>query len=517
MRHFCTIITSDYLPFALALHESLCEGGQRATLHVLMIGEGRDTLPLPAASPSLRFYPLADVCRQGGARNLHDKYIPADEDAFRWGMKPAFLAFLLERVGLSSVVYSDCDMSFYSDWSCLFEILDTCGLFITPHWKPYSRPGSSKTFVYDEHFQCGIFNAGLVGANHKGHRALDWWTRACLYECKKDIYRGAFVDQSHLTVMQAYFPEVAILRHPGCNVAHWSEDELPRSMSPAGLLQIDECWPLVCAHFAWPSPDRFRRGTDPFLRPYFDQYLARLQRHGFRSFHRLFSEPTHVAETVRSCLESDGRRTPLHLIERGKALPAAFCNPPPTRIEINRIPESPDDAWQLLRQYNRESIDSFILHVDISQARQFCVNGIEVAGKPVYLCTTYAPSAPSSEPRLLLEECFAQLAQKGATKVLLYGAGQHTIKMLCGRIRSHGIRIVGIVDDDPAKTDCLVAGIPVITSDAASSQTWDAVVVSSDTIEDRLLATAQAAFPNVPVLRLYGPSNSKRRIDSSGS
>ena len=53
-------------------------------------------------------------------------------------------------------------------------------------------------------------------------RFLAWWQEKLEFQCVVDTARGLFVDQKWMDLAPGLFPDVAILRHEGYNVAYWN-------------------------------------------------------------------------------------------------------------------------------------------------------------------------------------------------------------------------------------------------------------------------------------------------------
>jgi len=80
------------------------------------------------------------------------------------------------------------------------------------------------------------------------------------------------------------------------------------------------------------------------------------------------------------------------------------------------------------------------------------------------------------------------LQTSGARRIALYGAGLHSLKLICqGWLRD--FNLVGILDDAPRAKS--MEGVKVFPADAASLPAWDALVVSSDTHEKILARKAR--------------------------
>jgi hypothetical protein len=486
--NFCTVVTPDYLCYALALHESLLAQCSEAVLHVLICPNGTEDRSAEYASESLRFYNSDDLCVGGIAKDLKDKYQGSYDDGFRWAMKSVFLSYLLTNEGCEKVFFADCDIFFFDEFAFLFEELDDCAMIVSPHWKPYSEPGKDKTFIYEEFFYNGMFNAGFVGVSRRGLEHLDWWARACLFNCYKDISNGFFVDQSHLTVLQAHFDGVKILKHRGCNVAHWNELESPRVEQEDGSVSIMGKYPIVFCHFALLCPDRYITGADKLLHAYFWKYVHCLKRHGLTRLRSLFTQfeaqlsalvwmlgENHVDAVA---LPGDDEEVRGYLASRGIAVNEAAG----TVVGVCSKGMGGDEHRHLADEYDR--CDVYILERELA------------VPEPAVM---FVPTAAQRFSTVLEE-----LREAGLHRILIYGGGMHTPKMLGRPHDLTGLDLLGIVDDAPAKHGLWLCGMTLVSAEEAKGMAADAVVVSSDTIEDVLVQQAQTQFPELPVYALYG-------------
>ncbi len=119
--------------------------------------------------------------------------------------------------------------------------------------------------------------------------------------------------------------------------------------------------------------------------------------------------------------------------------------------------------------------------------------------------------APVSEGLRATERMTAALdglASRGVRRVAVYGAGQHTRKAgaaLC----TPPVELMAIIDDGRANQDETMWGIPIVCQRAAMALGVEAVVLSSDAMEDRLWeASSPLRAAGVEVVRLYGEATS---------
>src|SRR5262249_14048885 len=69
-----------------------------------------------------------------------------------------------------------------------------------------------------------VFNLGFLGLkpSPEGLRFARWWRDRLERFCVVDVPNGLFTDQRWMDLVPAFFQEIAVIRHPGCNVATWN-------------------------------------------------------------------------------------------------------------------------------------------------------------------------------------------------------------------------------------------------------------------------------------------------------
>jgi len=277
LKCFCTIITANFLPYVLALNESLLQFDDSIQLNVLI--SDRDEILIDAAKQfsNLRFYFANEICADGIAEKIRDKYRGADMDCFRWSMKPVFMRYLIKKKGFEKIIYVDSDVHFFGDYQFLFDELDQSNVLLTPHWRTSDPHVDSANFLHL--YNAGLYNGGFVGANASAVDALDWWARACEFICVKDTSIGQFVDQTHLNLLPVYFDRVKILKHRGCNVANWNQVECRRVKKGEHVL-INGDTPIIFIHFTKSTIRGILSGADAELDAYLQKYSNKLNKYG---------------------------------------------------------------------------------------------------------------------------------------------------------------------------------------------------------------------------------------------
>ena len=259
---YCTIITLDYLPYALSLNESLISGDPGAQLKVLIADSECELSSVTVCYPNIEFYFVNQLCLEGSGKLLYEKYAATDTDCFRWSMKPVFICFLLDQ-NYDQVFYLDCDLHFFASTDFLSEDLNGKGVLLTPHWRA-SDPQTDKT-NFSILQTSGLFNAGFVGVSKHGRKAMEWWASVCAYRCKKAPNEGIFVDQAYLDLLPVYFDNIEIERHRGCNIANWNQVECKRILCENGEVKIKGDHEIVFIHFTESTIDGIISGQDYLL------------------------------------------------------------------------------------------------------------------------------------------------------------------------------------------------------------------------------------------------------------
>jgi len=278
---FCTIVTGDWVPNALALYRSLCRRDETTALSLLIAEDVYDTSWITDPFPDIEVFLAPEICGEGVGGTIYRRYFRELRDEFRWSMKGVFIDFLLTQRGFERILYLDPDMHCCGEFDFLFEKLATSSVILAPHWRPFEPPEWDETGRlnrdelyckwYLANFSDGFFNAGLIGASREGAEAMRWWAKACAYRCERDPEAGFYDDQRYLDLVATRFAGVETLEHQGCDIAAWNSLTCKRTPGPDGSVLINDRWPLVFVHFTPRTIVQTDRGLDPLLRPFLEE------------------------------------------------------------------------------------------------------------------------------------------------------------------------------------------------------------------------------------------------------
>jgi hypothetical protein len=226
-RTFCTILSTNYLPKALALGESLRRHEDGARLEILFIDHAEDeTLPHLDGVDC-----LSTACLGLPRETVMELAMCYDLVEFATAIKPLLFKRLLEHAG--EVYYLDPDTFVVSPMVELSPALaaSTGGILLTPH---FLWPPSGDAEISDAHMLLvGINNLGFAGFDRRAGALLDWWWGHLRTECLYDPLAGLFVDQKWMDIGATLF-QAGSLRHSGYNVGVANLSERPLAVDEGG-------------------------------------------------------------------------------------------------------------------------------------------------------------------------------------------------------------------------------------------------------------------------------------------
>ncbi len=228
-RAACTIVSANYFAFARTLARSFRIQHPEDEFFILIVDRRSELVDAAAHNDGLQTLYVEDL-GIADFRSISFKY---DILEFNTGVKPTFLKYLL-NMGFDKVIYLDPDIYVYSSLDFIYERLETSNIVVTPH---ATAPIVDLESPTDEEFSAvGVFNLGFIAVNGncETRRFLDWWENRCLQLGYREFQTGIFVDQKWMDLAPCYFDGLYILKHKGCNVAHWNFQERQLEERPDG-------------------------------------------------------------------------------------------------------------------------------------------------------------------------------------------------------------------------------------------------------------------------------------------
>ena len=244
--HAYTSITSNYLPKARVLAESIKRVDPSVTFHLILSddlpagfdleNEAFDTvifaedLPIENFKPWVFSHAVVELCT---------------------AVKGAALEYIFEHHQAEQVFYFDPDMAVFSRLDDLQSSLAQHSFVLTPH---QTMPETSTAAIMDNEMaslKYGVFNLGFLGVRNvpEGRRFSQWWNQRLLQFCRDDRPSGLFTDQKWVNLAPCFFDDIGVLRSPAYNVATWNLTNRRATGSIAEGVKIND-EPLGFYHFS---------------------------------------------------------------------------------------------------------------------------------------------------------------------------------------------------------------------------------------------------------------------------
>ncbi|GEM_PF-3122459 len=241
-RAYCTILSTNYLPKALALAESLRRHEAGASLRILFIDiESEDALPdldgVKCLSTASLGVPRRSVFQLAMSYELVE---------LATAVKPLLLKALLEEN--DQVVYLDPDTYVTSPMAELSPALETApgGILLAPH---FLKPTTPQAEITEGHtLLVGVYNLGFCAVDRRARAFLDWWWDHLSNECLYDPLSGLFYDQKWMDLGSDLF-QAGSLRHSGYNVGVANLSERPLGHDSDGYYILSTGERLRLFHF----------------------------------------------------------------------------------------------------------------------------------------------------------------------------------------------------------------------------------------------------------------------------
>lgn len=242
-----TIVSNNYLHFARTLLQSARTHHPDADLFCTIVDT--DLGPAQAHADEFSVLSLQDI----DLPNLEAFTFKYTVLELNTAVKPWVMKALLAR-GYDAVLYIDPDIVVYQPLTDVLALLATnADIVVTPHLLAPITDELKPTEL--DIRRAGTYNFGFCAVRPAANTLafLNWWQSKLIDNCIVDVDRGIFVDQSWIDLVPGMFNKVAVLRHPGYNVAYWNLAQRTVEQLPSGQWSVNG-QPLVFFHFSGFNP-----------------------------------------------------------------------------------------------------------------------------------------------------------------------------------------------------------------------------------------------------------------------
>lgn len=255
---FVTVCTTNHVPFARALRESVRRHHDDALMVVVVVDARARHSVDPEGAVILTG---ADIF--GSDLDYYALKFNASE--LCCVAKPHALEYVLRNAPSTRLVYLDSDIYLFAPLEAMLTRLDRADFVITPHMftpMPWPERFWERPSLGDVAHE-GVFNAGMF-ALRRGEAAeqfvATWKSMVSAPGTFVSSENGGQTEQNAFNWLPCFADSVAILRDPSYNVAYWNlHERLLRSVSTEhGAPQFTvNGQPLVAFHFSgFPRTDR---------------------------------------------------------------------------------------------------------------------------------------------------------------------------------------------------------------------------------------------------------------------
>jgi hypothetical protein len=245
-RAYCTYFDSNYIARGIVMLDTLLAHDTAAAIHVLCFDDTTEKVLNAEFGARITTISLDRLHR-------FDPRIPELRTtrstwAFYATHKAALASYVMTECGpFEWVTVIDADTAFYGNLAPVFDEIEDASIGVSPH--RFAEPD-------DPQARFGKFNAGFIcfRDNPIARRCLSDWREDCIQWCEETVLPdGRFMNQGYLNRWPDRYPNVAIIEHPGANLAPWNVRS-HHLTEVSGIRYVDD-EPLIFFHFSGLSRD----------------------------------------------------------------------------------------------------------------------------------------------------------------------------------------------------------------------------------------------------------------------
>lgn len=244
MTLFFTIATTNYLPFAVSLLDSVKE--QHPEFEVCICLTDYLTPETIAQNKLMSKYPILQLHELAAEEFdfITQNYNPMQ---LANSAKVLFAKYLLNKPEVTQVIFGDSDMLFFGPLP--ESVLNEHDIIFTPHFT--SPPPIEMKRQELEVLNAGLFNGGFFKLKKSAEtdKYINWLRERSVLECIYDFKRGYYGEQLWLNFVPLYFKNAHIEQNQGLNVAYWNLHERNITLKD-GVFMVNKTSPLSFFHFS---------------------------------------------------------------------------------------------------------------------------------------------------------------------------------------------------------------------------------------------------------------------------
>ncbi|MFD2284773.1 hypothetical protein GJU39_12480 [Pedobacter petrophilus] len=244
MTLFFTVVTSNYLPFAVSLLDSAKSYHPEFEFCICLAdylsSEEIDVNNLMKKYPILQLHELGVEEFDFITQNYNPMQLANCS-------KVLFAKHFLNQKHIDQVIFCDSDTYFFGKLPS--STINGGEIVITPHFT--HPPDVNMKRQELEILNAGLYNGGFfkLKKSSETDQYITWLRERSVKECIYDFKRGFYGEQLWLNLVPLYFKNVFIENNTGINVAYWNLHE--RKISNIdGQFFVNETTPLCFFHYS---------------------------------------------------------------------------------------------------------------------------------------------------------------------------------------------------------------------------------------------------------------------------
>jgi hypothetical protein len=294
MKIIFTLCSNNYLAQAQVLCKSVQQHEPGATFVIGLTDEKLGTIDYASFGCE-----VLEVSRiEKNIITLAKKYSIVE---FNTCVKPRYFEYFFQEMNAEQVIYMDPDICMYQPLLEIDEQLQLNDFVLTPHTLS-PIPLDGHTPAENLFLNYGLFNLGFLAVKSTSQvmQFLTWWKERTYELGYYKTAIGLFTDQIWINLVPIYFKQVAILNHPGYNMAPWNLHERKLD-TEQGYYRVNQEHALVFFHFSGFHPGhqklhkeytRHQWTERPDMHSLYDAYRISLEK---EKYHERITIPCYYA------------------------------------------------------------------------------------------------------------------------------------------------------------------------------------------------------------------------------
>ena len=260
MKNFCTLSDVDFLPFGLALHDSLRKNvDDEFKLYYLCTDEDCFSKLKQLKIDSIVPLSLAELLVKDEqlkrAKDNHPSYeasnvanrtgTSAKDVQYFWCLTPYLSWYLIDKFDIDDILYIDSDIYFFNNLKKVYSEIGNKSVGIVRHRINYNPA-------------VGEYNVGIVYFKNDltGYQCAEWW-KNCLLTTDHEYYKshGMCGDQKYLELFEALFNKsnIQVIDEDVGHLAPWNFSN--HQYSEDYIIWRGKIQELIYCHFSNFKPD----------------------------------------------------------------------------------------------------------------------------------------------------------------------------------------------------------------------------------------------------------------------